>query len=308
MNIFIAGSTGVLGRRLVEQFVARGHQVTGLVRSREGERLVEDLGGTPRFADLFDSAALVHAAQGADVVIHAATAIPTAARTTARDWQTNDRIRREGTASLAECAARVGARQFIFQSIVWVARPADDGAFDEDSPPNPDPIIQSAVDGEEITKQAAARGGFAGSVLRCGWFYSADSVHIRQFAGGLKRRRMPIIGLGGAIWRMLHADDAAGAFVAAAESGKAGLWHVVDDEPVTAAEFLSAFAERLSAPLPRRVPAWLVRLLAGRATVDFLTHSTRTSNARFKRDTGWQPTFPSYRKGLDEVVALLKSV
>jgi nucleoside-diphosphate-sugar epimerase len=306
MNIFIAGSTGVLGRRLVEQFVARGHQVTALVRSREGERLVEGLGGTPRFADLFDSAALVHAAQGADVVIHAATAIPTAARTTARDWQLNDLIRREGTASLAECAARVGARQFIFQGIVWVARPADDGQFDEDTPPHPDAILQSAVDGEQITWQAAARGGFAGTVLRCGWFYSADSAHVRQFAEGLKRRKMPIVGSGDAVWRMLHLDDAASAFVAVTESGKAGLWHVVDDEPVTAAQFLSAFAQKLSAPPPRRVPAWLVRLLVGRATVDFLTHSTRTGNARFKRDTGWQPRFPSYRTGLDEVVASLK--
>jgi hypothetical protein len=55
------------------------------------------------------------------------------------------------------------------------------------------------------------------------------------------------------------------------------------------------------------VPAWLVRLLAGRATVEFLNHSTRTSNARFKRDTGWQPKFPSYRAGLDEVAASLNA-
>ena len=122
MNIFVAGATGVLGRRLVRQFSERGHQVTGLVRSRAGERLVESLGGTPRFADLFDSAALVHAAEGAEVVIHAATAIPLKARTRASDWEANDRIRGEGTEALVDCAGRVGAKQFIFQSIVWVAR------------------------------------------------------------------------------------------------------------------------------------------------------------------------------------------
>jgi len=174
MNIFVAGATGVLGRRLVKQFSERGHQVTGLARSRAGERIVEGLGGTPRFADLFDSAALVHAAEGAEVVIHAATAIPVKARTRASDWEANDRIRGEGTEALVDCAGRVGAKQFIFQSIVWVARPADDSEFDEDSPADPDPLIRSALDGERIAQEASARGGFAGCVLRCGWFYSSD--------------------------------------------------------------------------------------------------------------------------------------
>jgi nucleoside-diphosphate-sugar epimerase len=298
MHIFIAGSTGVLGRRLVKLFTGRGHQVTGVVRSREGERLVASLGGTPRFADLFDSAALVHAAEGAEVVIHAATAIPTNSRTRPRDWEPNDRIRRAGTTALAECAARIGAKQFIFQSIVWVARPADDAEFDEDSPADPDPLIQSAVDGERIAQQAAARHGFAGCVLRCGWFYSSDSAQTQAFVRGLKRRLLPIIGAGDAVWRMLHSDDAASAFVAAAESGKAGLWHVVDDEPVTAADFLTALARQLSAPPPRHIPVWLARLLVGRAAVDFLGRSTRTGNARFKRDLGWQPQFATYREGI----------
>ncbi|MEX0679698.1 MAG: NAD-dependent epimerase/dehydratase family protein [Pirellulales bacterium] len=301
MNVFVAGSTGVLGRRLVQQFSERGHRVTALVRSRAGERLVASLGGTPRFADLFDSAALVHAAEGADVVIHAATAIPVKTRTSPRDWEPNDRIRREGTASLAECAGRIGAKQFIFESIVWVARPADDSEFDEDSSAAGDPHIQSALDGERIAQEAAGRGGFAGCVLRCGWFYSSDSAQTQMMVDGLKRRRFPIIGTGDAVWRMLHPDDAAGAFVAAAESGKGGLWHVVDDEPVTAAEFLTALAQRFSAPPPRRVPVWLARLMAGRAAAEFFTRSTRTTADRFKRDIGWQPQFPTYRAGIEEI-------
>jgi nucleoside-diphosphate-sugar epimerase len=301
MNIFLAGSTGVLGRRLVEQLSKRGHQVTGLVRSRDGERLVTSLGGQPRFADLFDSAALIHAAEGADVVIHAATAIPTKARTTPADWELNDRIRREGTQALAECAARVGAKQFLFQSIVWAVRPADDSEFDEDSPAVAGGVYQSALDGERIVQDAAARGGFAGGVLRCGLFYGSDSAHTRMFVEGLKRRRMPIVGRGDAVWRMLHLDDAAGAFVAAAESGKGGLWHVVDDEPVTPADFLTELAGQVSAPPPRRVPVWLARLLAGRMAIEFFNRSTRTSNARFKRDFDWNPKYPTYREGIREI-------
>src|SRR5438105_4426053 len=110
MNVFVAGATGVLGRRIVQQLVARGHTVMGLVRSGEGERRVAASGGYQRWADLFDSKSLVHAAHGAEVLIHAATAIPTRPRTSSRDWELNDRIRRQGTEALAQCAGEIGAK------------------------------------------------------------------------------------------------------------------------------------------------------------------------------------------------------
>jgi nucleoside-diphosphate-sugar epimerase len=303
MNVFIAGSTGVLGRRLVEQFVGRGHAVVALVRSPDGEQRVASLGAQARYADIFDARGLVHAAQGAEVVIHAATAIPNKPRTTARDWEQNDRIRRAGTEALAECAGQIGAKLFIFQSIVWLASPADGSQFDETAPPRPTAITQSALDGERIAQDAAQRHGFAVCVLRCSWFYGADSAHTKLFGRELMRRRMPIIGKGDAVWSWLHLDDAADAFVTAAEAGQAGLWHVTDNEPVTARDSLRGFAERLGARPPRTVPVWLARLLAGRDAVEFLTETTRATNARFRRDFDWSPKYPTYREGYDQIVA-----
>ena len=306
MNIFLAGATGVLGRRLVEQLTARGHAVTGLVRSRDGERRVAELGGTPRYADLFDADALVHAAKGAEVVIHAATAIPTAMSPKPADWKMNDRIRREGTAALARCAGRIGARSMIFQSIVWVANPPDGSPFDEESQPHPNAVTQSALDGEGILQEMAQLHGFGAIVLRCGMFYGADSAHTKMIVGGLRKRRLPIVGKGDYYWHCLHLDDAAGGFAAAAETDRSGLWHLVDNEPVQVREALPAMAARLGARPPRHVPAWLARLLAGRATVDFFTQSTRTSNARFCQDFGWSPKYPTMREGFDQVVAELQ--
>jgi nucleoside-diphosphate-sugar epimerase len=303
MNVFIAGATGVLGRRIVQQLAARGHSVVALVRSREGERTIAGLGALARYADLFDAANLVHAAKGADVVIHAATSIPTKARTTLEDWQLNDRIRREGTEALARCAGQIGAKTFIFQSIVWVATPDDGSPFDETSQPHPNAITQSALDGEGITQEMCELGGFAAAVLRCGMFYGPDAAHTRMMAAGLKRRRMPIIGRGDNYWHCLHLDDAASGFVAAAEAGRSGLWHLVDNEPVRAGDLLRALAESLGAPSPRRVPVWLARLLAGRAAVDFFTLSTRTSNARFRQDFNWAPAYPTYREGIAQTVS-----
>ncbi len=302
-RVFIAGATGVLGRRLVRLLRERGDAPVGLVRDAAGERAVAAAGGEPRRVDLFDPEALARAADGCEVVIHAASAIPVRTRPRARDWEMNNRIRREGTAALAAAAAKIGARSYLQQSVVWVARPADGAPFDEDSPARPDALLRSEVDGEEIAREAGAKHGFAVSVLRCGWFYGADAAHTRFFADGLRKRRLPVIGTGEAVWACLHLDDAAGAFVAAAAAGRDGVWHVVDDHPARVVDFLGYFAERLGAPSPRRVPAWLARLAAGSYAVDFFTRSTRTSNARFRRDIGWAPRFPSYREGLDRVVA-----
>jgi len=186
--------------------------VIEVVRSAEGEKLVRSLGGEPRQAYLFDAEALARAVEGAEVLIHAATAIPIQTKPAPEDWAMNDRIRRVGTRALAECARRIGARRYLFQSIVWVARPADQSAFDETSPVAPHPIYDSAADGEAIAQQS----GCEVSVLRCGGFYGADSRHTQELARLLKEHKMPIVGDGKAIWAMLHADDAAAAFVTAA--------------------------------------------------------------------------------------------
>jgi nucleoside-diphosphate-sugar epimerase len=248
VRVFVAGATGVLGRRLVREFCARGDSVVGLVRSPAGEQLVASLGGESRRADLFDAEALARAAEGCEVIVHAATSIPVKTRPGPKDWQMNDRIRREGTRALAACAAKVGAKLYLQQSVIWIARPADGSPFDEDAPAEPDPVSRSAFDGEEIAGEAGGKHGFDVSVLRCGWFYGADAAHTRFFADGLRARRLPVIGKGDAVRAILHLDDAADAFVAASAAPRSGLWHVVDDRPVSVREFMDYFAERLAAP------------------------------------------------------------
>lgn len=307
MKILIAGATGVLGRGLVRQFVSRGHSVLGLARGSEGERLIESLGGESLRASIFDADELARAAEGFEVVIHAATSIPTKTRTKPGDWEMNDRLRRDGTRALVACAAKVGARAYLQQSIVWLARPNDGSHFDEDSKPNPDAVTLSALEAEEIAFEAGERCAFQTAVLRCGYFYGPDAAHTRMFGQGLIKRRVPIVGRGDAVLANIHTDDAASAFVAAAEGGRRGLWHVVDDEPVTMQEFISGFAERLGAPEPRRVPVWLARLIAGSYAASYFTSSTRTSNARFRKDFGWSPAFPGYREGLDQIIGAWKT-
>jgi nucleoside-diphosphate-sugar epimerase len=303
MKVFIAGATGVLGRRLIRALTVQGHSVVGQVRSAKAESVVREAGGEPRHADLFDAESLAKAAAGCDTVIHAATAIPTKPKTNPADWAMNDHIRRKGTRCLTEAAAKIGAKAYLQQSIAWIARPNDDSPFDEDSPAVPDPAIQSAMDAEAIAREAGATEGFTVAILRGGFFYDSDSAHTRMLADGLRKRQMPILGTGDAVWAMIHTDDAASAFLAAAEQPKNGVWHVVDNELVTVRALLGEFAARLGARAPRRVPTWMARWLAGEQAVAYFTRSTRTTNVRLRRDFAWMPRYPTYREGLDQIVA-----
>lgn len=301
MRVAIAGATGVLGRRMVRQFLERGHRVVGLARDEKGRQTIRRLGGESVVGDIFDAGSLAAAFGEADVVIHAATSIP--ANVSGAGWELNDRLRREGTRALTEAAAMLGAKTYLQQSIVWVARPADDSFFEEKTAVvEPGALYRSAFDGEQIAAEAGEKHGFNVAVLRCGGFYAPDAHHTRTFAQGLLKRRLPLIGSGEAVSANLHADDAASAFVAAAEAGKSGLWHVTDDEPNTIREMLFEFARRLGAPPPRRMPLWLARLFVPKVVLDFFTRSTRTANRLFREEVGWSPRFPSFREGLENVV------
>jgi nucleoside-diphosphate-sugar epimerase len=267
---------------------------------------VREAGGEPRHADLFDAESLAKAADGCDTVLHAATSIPVKQKTIPADWAMNDRIRRKGTRCLTEAAAKISAKTYLQQSIAWVARPKDDSPFDEDSPTVSDPTIQSAIDAEAIARDAGSAEGFTVSILRGGFFYDSESAHTRMIADALRKRQMPIIGSGDAEWAMTQSDDAASAFVAAAEKPTSGVWHIVDNELVQVRTFLKEFAARLSASEPRRVPVWLAKWLAGEQAVLYFTRSTRSTNARFRHDFGWAPRYPTYRQGLEQIVAVWK--
>lgn len=288
---------------MIQQLKNKNHDVVGLARDDRGKQTIQNLGGEPVFGSIFDADSMADAVKSADVVIHAATAIPTKVSSKPADWAMNDRLRREGTHELTKAAAALGAKTYIQQSIVWVARPADDSFFDETTAvKQPDELYRSAFDGEQIASEAGEKYGFNVSVLRCGGFYAPEAAHTRTFASGLLKRRLPLIGAANAVSANIHAHDAASAFVTAAEAGKRGLWHVTDDDPMTIRDMLFEFANKLGAPAPFRLPLWLARLFLWKGVIEFFTRSTRTSNRLFRAELGWSPRYSSFRVGLDDVV------
>src|SRR3989454_3532261 len=122
MRVFVAGATGVIGRRIVRQLVARGHEVVGLARGGEKEGIVRRLGGRPARGDLFDAATLAPVMKGGEVAIRAATAIPTNPRPRLAGLAVDDRVRTEGTRAMIEAASGAGVHPYIHESVVWGAR------------------------------------------------------------------------------------------------------------------------------------------------------------------------------------------
>src|SRR6185437_14278360 len=123
VRVFVAGGTGVLGRRLVPQLVARGHQVTATTTSRAKLDLLRQLGADGVVMDGLDAAsvgAAVAAAQP-DTIVHQMTAINAVHagkpdfRHFDRWFATTSRLRTEGTDHLLAAAEATGVANFVAQ-------------------------------------------------------------------------------------------------------------------------------------------------------------------------------------------------
>ena len=303
MKVFIAGATGVLGRRVVDKLVADGHEVVGLSRSQQNAEWLQAHGAVPRRGDLFDQEQMSELAAGCEAILHLATAIPSSARPTRQDWAMNDRIRREGTHALVGAALHNNCQFYVQQSITRIY--SDHGAkwVDESTtlPEKQLDVMQSAADMEQIVRDAATQRGLAATILRLGIFYSYDSAHTQSMFQLIPRRSYPIVGAGDGYWSLLSVDDATTAVCQVVKRPDACIgqtFNVCDDQPVQYGELMAFIAETLGAPQPRHIPVWLASLLLGKLTVEPLLASTRCKNDRFKNQTGWRPEYPTYREGI----------
>jgi nucleoside-diphosphate-sugar epimerase len=128
-RLFIAGASGVIGRRLVPLLVTAGHTVTGMTRSPGKLAMLEALGAEPVLCDVYDADALLTAVARfhPDVVMHQLTDLPDEAARIAELRSRNERIRQEGTANLLAAARAAGAQRVLAQSVAWTP-PGSGGA------------------------------------------------------------------------------------------------------------------------------------------------------------------------------------
>ena len=306
-KVFVAGASGAIGKRLVPLLVGRGYAVVAMTRTFLHADGLRARGAEPVVADGLDRCAVIKALLRAepDVVIHEMTALSgvTSVRRFDGEFALTNRLRTEGTDHLLEGARAAGARRFIAQSFGnWnYARSGTDPKTESD-PFDPHPPAQqrrSLAAIRHLEDAVAGAQDLEGVVLRYanlygpGTGFAADGAIVPL----LRKRRWPIIGNGDGVWSFVHVDDAAAATVAAVEDAAPGIYNVADDEPAPASEWLPALARAVGAKPPRRVPLWLGRIATGEVGVSMMTQIRGASNAKARRELGWEPWFASWRAG-----------
>jgi nucleoside-diphosphate-sugar epimerase len=280
-----------------------GHDVIGTHNSPSNAELLRTLGAKPVMVDLLDAYAVRQAVLQSepDAIVHQATALAKAkfGRSLDKAFAKTNELRTKGTDALLAAAREAGVRRFVAQSFASYRYLRQGGLIKtEDDPLDPTPPPHTQQSWAAMTYLDRAVTDFGGIALRYGGFYGADND---GWAELVRKRLMPIVGDGGGMISWIHLEDAAAATVLALEHDGPAIYNIVDDEPAPAREWLPLLAESLGAKPPRRLPAWLVRLLAGGAAVVMGTEVRGASNAKAKRELGWTLRYPSWRVGFPAV-------
>jgi nucleoside-diphosphate-sugar epimerase len=310
VRVFVAGGTGVLGRRLIPQLVARGHQVTATTTSAAKLEVLRRLGAGAVVMDGLDATSVGEAVARArpDAIVHQMTGI-SVAHAGKPDLKHFDRwalptirLRTEGTDHLLAAAEATGVSHVVAQGYAnwngirqggWVKTEEDPLDLEEGT------AAHTSMKALRHVEDVVVKAG--GAVLRYGAFYGPGAIDDQVEL--VRTRKFPLVGKGTGYASWVHLDDAASATVLALELKARGVFNVVDDDPAPASEWLPYLAACAGAKKPMRVPTWLARMLAGEVAVVMMTEGRGFSNAKAKRELGWQLRYPSWRQGFKEELA-----
>ncbi len=299
MRVFVVGASGALGSRLVPQLIEAGHEVIGTHDRPQSAELLRTLGARPVRLDLLDARAVRKAVLEAEpeAIVNEATALGNATwgRNFDKVFARTNELRTRGTDALLAAAREAGVRRFVAQSFASYRYVREGGPVkSEDDPLDPSPPANARQSYAAMAYLEQAVSEFGGIVLRYGLFYGAANDGLVE---PVRKRQYPIIGDGGGITSWMHLEDGAAATVLALEREGPAVYNIVDDDPAPVREWLPVLAQALGAKPPRHFPTWLARLFAGEAAVVMGTDARGASNAKAKRELGWTPRYPSWRRG-----------
>lgn len=286
MRIAVIGASGVLGRNLVPRLIERSHSVRALLRDPARGQALAAMGAEIVVGDILAPATLPAAIRGCELVINLATAVPRPGAEP--DWSDNDRIRREGTANLAEACAACGVDRLVQQSIAML-HAADDAALsgteswiDEDAPIRTSPATESAADMETLL----ARTRLDWRIVRGGAFYGPGTGRDAAWRAAARGGTLRLPGNGEGFISLIHVADMASAMIAVAlAAAPRSTWIACDDRPVTYRDLFGHIAALEG-----------VRRAATGGPVGLA--SFRASNRRLRTVLGWRPFYATYRSGI----------
>jgi nucleoside-diphosphate-sugar epimerase len=287
MRVLLAGASGAIGRYLIPQLIAAGHEVTGTTRTPGA---LTGTGATEIVTDVVNRADFLRLVDGMefDGVLHQLSALARTPMTYA-DMIATNRLRAEGTSTLLAAARLTGATRFVYPSSVYGYGFRNHGSkvLDETAPfgqlpgTRLDAVQKALLSGEQ---QARAFGGVS---LRYGVFYRGR--------GPIP----PVVEEWHGVLPFVHLEDAASATVLALDRGAPGsVYNIVDDVPVSWRAVHDARSDTYGLPNPPRQSPWFARLAAPFGAHLIAETSLKLSNAKAKAELGWAPKYPSYLDAL----------
>ena len=305
MRVLIAGASGAVGSRLVPVLVAAGHEVVGTSRSAEHLAPIEAAGARGVVMDGLDAASVRAAVLDAqpDAIVHELSALGGVApdlKHFDEQFAGTNALRTRGTDNLLAAAREAGVGRFVAQSFTgWPNERSGGPVKTEDDPIDPTPTAASreTIAAIRYVEQATTEAG--GLALRYGGLYGPGNVIGKggELLDMVEQRKLPLVGDGAGVWSFCHIDDAASATALAVTRGAPGVYNIVDDDPAPVSEWLPELARIIGAKPPRHVPALVARPLIGEHGVSLMTKIRGSSNAKAKRELGWEPKYPSWREG-----------
>lgn len=305
MRVFVTGGTGAIGRHTVPALVAAGHDVTALARTPEKAATLADRGAKPVQLSLFDTDALTKSFAHHDAVVNLASALPSMYRfVSAKAWSRNQEIRTKGSASVVDAALAAEVPVVVQESVAMLYKPQGNSWIDETMPVDHYPIT-TGNHAAEASAQRFTKAGGTGIVLRFGLFYGPGATHSEQMLAQATRHVAMMLGPADSYQSSIDVTDGAEA-IASVLTAEAGIYNVVDNEPLTKRDFANAMADAVHTKPWLRPPGRAALLLGDRLTS--ITRSLRVSNAKIRKAIGWTPRHPSAREGLAATAVALNLV
>lgn len=297
MKILVSGASGLIGKHLIPQLEAKGHEVYSLVRKPAKNDREIQWDSTEGFA-----AAEQAKLEGFDTVVHLA------GENIAQTWtkENKERIktsRTVGTRVLVNALNKTSAppKHFIAASAIGYYGDRKDDVMTEESAPGEGFLPEICTAWENESRKAADFGARV-VLMRVGIVLAKDGGALAQMITPFSFGVGGVVGSGKQWMSWIALEDIVDIFVHAIEHENVrGPVNCVSPNPVTNETFTKTLGEVLYRPTIIPMPEFGVKFLFGEMGETLLLEGTRVKPQKLQ-DLGYQFKHPALKEAIKNAI------
>jgi nucleoside-diphosphate-sugar epimerase len=306
MKILVIGGTGLVGSYLLPRLVVQKHLVFALTRDRNKLERINKLGASGILGDIRNPQTFIKDLPDTPdiIVLLAMPSVKPGLRMTRKRKaelrkETNDFFRNSMDLAI----------QYDIPIILpggTSYKTGKDEIADETWPILRIGLTEIGADTDEMVRQAMRTNHPKVIQLIYGKIYGNGGL-FRFIFEMMEKGRSKIIGKGNNCIPNIHASDCASAIIKAIEKLPVGEKFIIaDDTPVSQKDFTTYMAKLMNKERPSHIPGFLIRLILGKDFYEIIRMNCIVSNAKAKKMLDWHPEYPSYMKGLEQIIPEMK--